>query len=221
MVDKLNALVKRKWHTAVVKPFGSFMSGLYLPTADMDLVICSSDVLRGGHPIYHTTRHLYTLKSHLINNRVAYMNDIEAITRAKVPLLKYCDETTGLRVDISFENLTGPTAVNTFLDWKKKYPAMPALVAIIKHYLCMRGLNEPVNGGIGGFSVICMVVHLFHARPEIQSSSMVPEWHMGELLMEFFNYYGNSFNYEDTAICLDPPRVVPKVCFTPSLSGFH
>lgn len=212
MVDKLDALIKLKWAEAHVKPFGSFTSGLYLPTADMDLVICSRRLLDGGRSIYGTTQHLYGLRSFLSTHKVAAHREFELVAKAKVPLLKYCDEHTGLRVDISFENLTGITAIKTFLHWKEQYPAMPILVAIVKQYLCMRGLNEPVNGGIGGFSVICMVVNLLNARPDVQSGSMKPEYHLGELLMDFFKMYGHDFNYETTAICMDPPRFVPKVC---------
>ncbi|KAH8666491.1 hypothetical protein BX600DRAFT_274394 [Xylariales sp. PMI_506] len=210
MVQKLNNLVKTRWNSASVIPFGSFKSGLYLPTADMDLVMCSKSFLNGSRALFSSTGHLYTLKAFLLRNNVAAFGDIETVAKARVPLLKYCDEGTGLRVDISFENSTGPKAIDTFLDWKQMYPAMPTLVAIIKHFLCMRGLNEPVNGGIGGFSVICMVVNLLHNLPAVQSRTMIPEHHLGELLMEFFKFYGKDFDYETVAISMVPPRLIPK-----------
>jgi non-canonical poly(A) RNA polymerase PAPD5/7 len=75
----------------------------------------------------------------------------------------------------------------------------------------MRGLNEPVNGGIGGFSVTCLVVSLLQNMPQVQSGSMIPEHHLGEILMEFLDLYGNQFNYEHTAIQLNPPGYIPKV----------
>lgn len=216
LVDKLKALVKRKWPNANVKPFGSYMSGLYLPIADMDLVICSNEYLSGGAPILGTKTRLYTLKNHLVNLGVPHENDVEVIAMARVPIIKYVDGLTGLPVDISFENLTGPTAINTFLAWKEKYPAMPVLVAVIKHFLCMRGLNEPANGGIGGFSVICLVVNLFNNWPAVQSGSLDPRHHLGEALMRFFKLYGYEFAYETTAIRMDPPGFVSKVRSTSS-----
>jgi non-canonical poly(A) RNA polymerase PAPD5/7 len=201
-----------KWNNANIKPFGSFMSGLYLPTADMDVVICSSQFMNGSAPMFSTKSHLFKTRDHLVRHGIPHGGDVEVISGAKVPLVKYIDETTGLRVDISFENLTGTEAIDTFLEWKDQYPAMPKLVAIIKHYLCMRGLNEPANGGIGGFSVICMVVNLLNNWPAIQSGTMNPEHHLGETLMEFFRMYGYEFDYETTAISMNPPRFVPKVC---------
>ena len=202
--------MKRKWRDADVYPFGSFMSGLYLPTADMDIAVCSKQYLETNQALYSTKKHLFNLRSHLADNRIAFRNQLEVISRAKVPLVKYADELTALKIDISLEKFDGYRAIQTFLDWKAKYPAMPILVSFIKHFLLMRGLNEPVNGGIGGFSVICLVVHLLNSLPQVQSGSMVPEHHLGELLMEFFDYYGNKFNYETVAIRMNPPGLVNK-----------
>lgn len=210
LVENLRGLIKRKWSDADVYPFGSFMSGLYLPTADMDIAICSHRFVDTGTQVYYAKSNLFALRNWLQSHRVAFRNEFELITKAKVPLVKYADATTALKIDISMEKLDGHNAVQTFLDWKAKYPAMPILVSLIKHFLLMRGLNEPVNGGIGGFSVICLVVHLLNSLPQVQSGSMVPEHHLGELVMEFFDYYGNKFNYQMVAIRMNPPGLVNK-----------
>ncbi|KAI1482196.1 hypothetical protein K445DRAFT_318962 [Daldinia sp. EC12] len=210
LLNKLRTVVKRKWADAEVYPFGSFMSGLYLPTADMDVAICSNSFINRNIPRYDKKKDLWAFKAHLIHHGVPYQNDVEVIAKAKVPLVKFADRETGLKVDISFEKIDGYRAIKTFLDWKEKYPVMPILVAVIKHFLLMRGLNEPVNGGIGGFSVICMVVNLLNQMPQVQSRSMKPEHHLGELLMEFFDYYGNHFQYNTVAIRMNPPGLVPK-----------
>ncbi|KAI0533719.1 hypothetical protein GGR58DRAFT_97424 [Xylaria digitata] len=209
LISKLESLIRRKWRDARVLPFGSFMSGLYLPTADMDIAICSQAFIDGRYPLYDKKKYLFQMKSYLQSNKVAFQNTVEAVTRAKVPLLKYTDYHTGLKVDISFEKMDGYKAIDTFRKWKEQYPAMPPLVAVIKHFLLMRYLNEPVNGGIGGFTVICMVVHLLQMIPQVQSGSMKDD-HLGQLLMEFLNYYGNLFEYERVAIRMDPPGTLNK-----------
>ncbi|KAI1436561.1 hypothetical protein GGR50DRAFT_229502 [Xylaria sp. CBS 124048] len=214
LIARLEGLVRLKWHDAQVLPFGSFMSGLYLPTADMDIAICSTSFINGRYPVYDRRKCLYDMKRHLGIHGVAANDEIETITKAKVPLLKYVDEYTGLKVDISFEKMDGYKAIDTFLMWKNQYPSMPPLVAIIKHFLLMRALNEPVNGGIGGFTVICMVVHVLQMMPQVQSRSMKTDHHLGDLLMEFLDYYGNRFNYETVAIRMNPPGVVNKAAPT-------
>lgn len=211
LIDDLQSAVAKEWSDVKIKPFGSYPAGLYLPTADMDLVFVSQDYLNGGYGRYTQKRTLWDFRTFLNKNHIAAPESIEVISKAKVPLVKYIDRLTGLKVDVSFENDTGIVALKTFDEWKRQFPAMPILVTVIKQFLCMRGLNEPVNGGIGGFSVTCLVVSLLQHLPQVQSGNMVPEHHLGEILMEFFNTYGNLFDVATTAIQTNPPRWLSKV----------
>ena len=218
LVEELNRILEKNgtWRGRKLHAFGSFMSGLYLPTGDMDLVLCSDAVLSGGSILPVGLNQLKQFRNYLRTNRVAVHNNFEMISKARVPLVKYVDSTTGLKVDISFENPSGVIAIQTFKAWREQYPAMPILVTVIKQFLLMRGLNEPVNGGIGGFSVICMVVSMLQMMPQIQSGDMVPERNLGSLLMHFFDLYGNRFNYKVTALRLNPPGYVNKAGFAQS-----
>ena len=175
------------------------------------MVLMSDDYAKGRGAKYCTKSFLYRFKGQLMNYGIAWQNEIELIVGAKVPLVKFIEHRTGLKVDMSFENSTGLTAINTFKAWREQYPGMPALVTLIKHFLLMRGLNEPVNGGIGGFSVICLVVSMLQMMPEVQSGNLDTRHHLGQLLLQFFDLYGNKFNYETVAISMDPPRWIPKV----------
>lgn len=212
LVEDLSHRVRRYFLDADVHCFGSFPAGLYLPISDMDLVMVSDGFMKTGRIKYGKERgFLRNFASFLKNEKMASPDSIEIISKAKVPLVKYIDKTTGLRIDISFENDTGIIANRTFQDWKTKFPAMPILVTLIKHLLCMRGLNEPVNGGIGGFSVTCLVVSLLQLMPQVQSGNMIPEHHLGEVLMEFLDLYGNQINFSTTGITLNPPGYFRKV----------
>ncbi|KAK2626176.1 hypothetical protein QTJ16_004438 [Diplocarpon rosae] len=212
MVEDLRKKFKAEFHREDdVHPFGSFPAGLYLPTSDMDLVCISSDFRDRGRKYFgQSNKDLHGFKKFLIHEGLPLDKQVEVISGAKVPLVKYTDKLTGLKVDISFENTTGIVANTTFQKWKKEYPAMPILVTFIKHFLAMRGLNEPVNGGIGGFSVTCLVVSLLQNMPQVQSRTMIPEHHLGDILMEFLDLYGNQFNTTTTAISLNPPGYIPK-----------
>lgn len=217
LVQDMKRFCRQVFKDAEVYPFGSFPSGLYLPTADMDMVFMSDSYASGGYGRYDNKKALYRFKSALISHKKAWENEIDLIIGAKVPLVKFIEHKTGLKVDISFENSTGLTAIDTFKAWREQYPGMPALVTLIKHFLLMRGLNEPVNGGIGGFSVICLVVSMLQLMPEVQSGNLDTRHHLGQLLLNFFDLYGNKFNYQTIAICLNPPKYIPKVSI-PTLS---
>lgn len=212
LVLDLEARIHKNFQGVTIRTFGSFPAGLYLPTADLDLVLISQEYLRGGRQVLPQSKNYVKKFGEWIQREGLPMpGSVELILHAKVPLVKYVDRLTGLKVDISFENKTGLEAVHTFNAWKEKYPAMPIIVTLVKHLLAMRGLNEPVNGGIGGFSVICLAVSLLQNMPQVQSGTMIAEHHLGEILMEFLDLYGNQFNWVTTGIQLNPPRYVPKV----------
>ena len=222
LVEDLRNKLKnsREYSDTDIYSFGSFPAGLYLPTADMDLVLVSDDFMRTGrHNVGQSNSFLRRFGRFLEAEGLDMPGSLELIFGAKVPLVKYVDRLTGLKVDISFENTTGLVANQTFQDWKTQFPAMPVLVTLIKHFLAMRGLNEPVNGGIGGFSITCLVVSLLQLMPQVQSRTMVVEHHLGEILMEFFDLYGNQFNTRTTVIQVDRPGYSSKVCRSPSSSS--
>lgn len=198
--------------SAEIKSFGSFAAGLYLPTADMDLVALSPDYLRyGTKVICQTNSRIHALGSHVANVGLAAEGTMSPVTKAKVPLVKFTDRQTGIKVDISFENDSGVKAIQTFLAWKEKYPAMPVIVVLIKQMLAMRGLNEVFTGGLGGFSIICLVVSMMQLMPEVQSGNLDPQQHYGQLLLNFLDLYGNKFNIKATGITMEPPGHYDKV----------
>lgn len=193
--------------------FGSFAAGLYLPNADMDVVVISREFRdRGRQTICQSGSSMHRLARYLQENNVVEPGSVEVISKAKVPLIKFIDRITSLRVDMSFENDTGLVANDTFQSWKQEYPAMPIIVTVIKQFLMMRGLNEVVNGGLGGFSVTCLVTSLLQNMPRVRTKEMVPEHHLGEILLEFLDLYGNQFDLSRTGIQMQPPGYFDKVC---------
>lgn len=151
--------------------------------------------------MWHLSRHL---------DRIAKKNTMVVIAKARVPILKFVDERTDLKVDISFENDSGLRAIGTFLEWKRDYPEAPQLVVIVKQLLAMRGLNEVHSGGIGGFTIICLVISMFQLMPQEQSRSGNSQGRLGELLLNFLDLYGNKFNRHTTGITMDPPGYFNK-----------
>ena len=191
--------------------FGSFAAGLYLPNSDMDLVYVSRAFEEQGRPVYASRNMLHACLDKLRMAGIVRDRTGIAISKAKVPIIKFVDDLTGIKVDISFENLTGVVANDTYEQWKREHPAMVYLIPIIKQFLMMRDLNEVFSGGLGGFSITCLVVSFLQHHPAIQSGNMIAERHLGELLVEFLDLYGNRFNMETTGITLNPPGYFPKV----------
>lgn len=192
--------VLRRWSPGQLKPFGSYAAGLYLPTGDMDLVYNLS-----GRRLVSKNQ-MHKLGDFLSRNQVAEAGTLNVIAHAKVPIIKFVDAITGIKVDLSFNNDTGTTAIVTFEDWKAKFPALSVIVAVIKQFLMIRGLNDNAVGGLGGFATICLVTSLLQHLPTTTHHNL------GELLLEFFNLYGNLLDIQNVGIRLDPPAYIDKVC---------
>jgi non-canonical poly(A) RNA polymerase PAPD5/7 len=204
-----------KFRDMEVRSFGSFASGLYLPVADMDLVLLSPSFRRYGRETFVPYRRtsggrisIYEVARVIERANVVASGSMEIISGARVPILKWVDRLTGLKVDMAFDNDSGIRAIQTFEKWKEAYPAMPAIVAVVKQFLLLRSLNEVPTGGLGGFAIICLVVSLLQHMPH-HLNGLGPS--LGSILMDFFDFYGNKFDFSSVGIRMEPPGYFNKV----------
>ncbi|KAM6943623.1 terminal nucleotidyltransferase 4B [Xenentodon cancila] len=188
VVDRIKGVIHDLWPTAEVQVFGSFSTGLYLPTSDIDLVVFGK----------WETLPLWTLEEALRKRNVADENSIKVLDKATVPIIKLTDSFTEVKVDISFNVKSGVKAARLIKEFKEKYPVLPFLVLVLKQFLLQRDLNEVFTGGIGSYSLFLMAVSFLqlHYREDVCS----PNINIGVLLIEFFELYGRHFNYLKTGI---------------------
>uniref|UniRef100_A0A3B4WLL2 Terminal nucleotidyltransferase 4A n=1 Tax=Seriola lalandi dorsalis TaxID=1841481 RepID=A0A3B4WLL2_SERLL len=189
VVNRIEMIIKELWPTADVQIFGSFSTGLYLPT-DIDLVVFG----KWERPP------LQELEQALRKHNVAEPFSIKVLDKATVPIIKLTDQETEVKVDISFNVETGVKAASFIKDYvKQKYPVLPYLIFVLKQFLLQRDLNEVFTGGISSYSLILMVISfLQQLHPRIDARN--PNENLGVLLIEFFELYGRHFNYLKTGI---------------------
>ncbi|GAA5973474.1 hypothetical protein JCM11641_006482 [Rhodosporidiobolus odoratus] len=82
------------------------------------------------------------------------------------------------------------------------YGVARSLVLLVKAFLAQRGMNEVFTGGLGSYSIICMVVSFLQLHPRIQSSHLNPNRNLGLLFVELLELYGKHFNYDEAGITL-------------------
>ncbi|XP_023668638.2 terminal nucleotidyltransferase 4A-like [Paramormyrops kingsleyae] len=188
VVNRIETVIKDLWPSADVQIFGSFSTGLYLPTSDIDLVVFG----KWERPP------LQQLEQALRRHSVAEPHSIKVLDKATVPIIKLTDQETEVKVDISFNVETGVKAARFIKDYVKKYAVLPYLILVLKQFLLQRDLNEVFTGGISSYSLILMVISFLQLHPRIDARS--PNINLGILLIEFFEFYGRHFNYLKTAI---------------------
>lgn len=179
----------------------------------MDLVAVSPKYMQTGQRIYCQRRNeLWKLMDHVNKTGLAQPGTATAVPRAKVPIVKFTEKITAIKVDISFENDSGLRANGTFQQWKVEYPVMPVIVVMIKQLLAMRNLNEVFTGGLGGFSIICLVVSMLQLMPDDEREQVnTSDQPYAELFLKFLDLYGNKFNIRETGITMNPPGFFDKI----------
>ncbi|XP_069469821.1 terminal nucleotidyltransferase 4A isoform X2 [Ambystoma mexicanum] len=188
VVKRIETVIKDLWPTADVEIFGSFSTGLYLPTSDIDLVVFG----KWDRPP------LNLLEQALRKRNVAEPGSIKVLDKATVPIIKLTDQETDVKVDISFNVETGVKAARLIKDYMKKYTLLPFLILVLKQFLLERDLNEVFTGGISSYSLILMAISFLQLHPRIDARK--DNENLGMLLVEFFELYGRNFNYMKTGI---------------------
>ncbi|XP_050071819.1 non-canonical poly(A) RNA polymerase protein Trf4-1-like [Anopheles maculipalpis] len=196
VVSRIEQIVLNLWPSARVEMFGSFRTGLYLPTSDIDLVVIGQWV----------NLPLRTLEMELINQGIAEPNSVRVLDKASVPIVKLTDRQTQVKVDISFNMESGVQSAKLIKGFKREYPVLEKLVLVLKQFLLQRDLNEVFTGGISSYSLILMCISFLqqhHQKPNACSN-------LGVLLIEFFELYGRKFNYMKIGISVKSGRYIPK-----------
>lgn len=192
VIERVSCLVTELWPTAKVEVFGSTATGLFLPTSDIDLVICwdldsQPDVMQSA---------LLALEKQIINKGV--YDDVKVL-KTSVPIVKFTDRQTAVKVDIGFKTTisTGPQSVQFIQEKMCEFVQLEYLVLVLKQFLVFHNLLESFNGGISSYCLILLIISY------LQMSSKSAECRVNSLaqnLVQFLELYGCQFNYLRTGI---------------------
>ncbi|GFR42624.1 hypothetical protein Agub_g3555, partial [Astrephomene gubernaculifera] len=148
-VAAVSEVVNSIWPNARCEIFGSYATGLYVPTSDVDLVILDSGCsnVQAG---------LKALAAALTKRNVG--RAIQVIGKARVPIVKFeTVEYGNLAFDVSFDVANGPQAAQLVSEMTAAWPMMRPLILCLKLFLQQRELNEVYTGGIGSYALITLV----------------------------------------------------------------
>ncbi|GFX46434.1 terminal nucleotidyltransferase 4A [Trichonephila clavipes] len=186
VVERITKIIISIWPKAKVEVYGSFRTGLYLPTSDIDLVVIEKKDIS-----------FRALEQALMENNIAKASSIKVLDKASVPIVKLTDAKTDIKIDISFNMNNGVKSANLIKDFMHMYPVLPKLVLVLKQFLLQRDLNEVFMGGISSYSLILLTISfLQHLKHEPEKNNL------GKLLIMFFELYGRHFNYRNTGISI-------------------
>lgn len=216
VVRKCDTVVRKLFPGRKVECFGSFETGLYLPTSDIDLVVIptNGNTRNFNDDDEFVRPPLRKLARALIKAGIADPRSVQVISKARVPIIKFVDRLTGHPVDISFNIASGLDGARFLKEQLQLYPALRPLLLFMKLFLDLRGLNEVFRGGLGSFSTACLLISFFQLHPLIQLGYLRPDDNLGILLMEFLELYGRLLHYEKVGISVGIDRKSAEVSGT-------
>ncbi|KAL3503219.1 hypothetical protein ACH5RR_037668 [Cinchona calisaya] len=187
-IDAVFDVIRYIWPNCKAEVFGSFKTGLYLPTSDIDVVILESEITRPQIGLQALSRAL---------SQRGIAKKIQVIAKARVPIIKFVEKRSGVAFDISFDAQNGPKAAEFIQDAVSKWPPLRPLCLILKIFLQQRELNEVYTGGIGSYALLTMLIAMLQNYHYCQAS---PEHNLGVLLVHFFDMYGRKLNTADVGV---------------------
>lgn len=193
-VARVSEVIKSIWPSCQVKVFGSFETGLYLPSSDVDVVILNSDVQVPQNGLQALAK---ALSQRSIGHKM------QVIGKARVPIVKFIEKESNVAFDISFDVQNGPEAAKFIKDAIAKISPLKPLCLILKIFLQQRELNEVYSGGIGSYALLVMLMthlQMHWSRQSSKANSTCLESNLGILLIDFFDLYGRKLNANDVGV---------------------
>eukprot|EP00800_Vazella_pourtalesii_P019870 TRINITY_DN6909_c0_g2_i2.p1 TRINITY_DN6909_c0_g2~~TRINITY_DN6909_c0_g2_i2.p1 ORF type:complete len:406 (-),score=61.74 TRINITY_DN6909_c0_g2_i2:85-1302(-) len=187
LVTRIRSMLQARIPEAHLEVFGSCSTQTYLPTSDIDLVIFGEC---NGDPLKIVEEELRA--AGLANKEIKFLD------KATVPVVRFTELTTGVRIDISYDMRSGPEAASLVKKFIKTYSALPKLLVVIKQFLLQRDFNEVFSGGLSSYALTLLIVNFLQLHPRRMATD--EDANLGVLLIEFFELYGRLFNYKNTGI---------------------
>uniref|UniRef100_A0A1J3H8V1 polynucleotide adenylyltransferase n=1 Tax=Noccaea caerulescens TaxID=107243 RepID=A0A1J3H8V1_NOCCA len=187
-MDNVRSVIQYIWPNCKVEVFGSYRTGLYLPTSDIDVVILESGITNPQLGLRALSRAL---------SQRGIAKNILVIAKARVPIIKFVEKKSSISFDLSFDMENGPKAAEFIQDAVLRLPPLRPLCMILKVFLQQRELNEVYSGGIGSYALLAMLISFLKYLKDGRSP---PEHNLGVLLVKFFDFYGRKLNTADVGV---------------------
>jgi len=160
LVNRFTTLIESFGLGITVRPVGSYVTGLYTPTSDIDMVLIHQSNTRQSS--FSRTYNLFppNLSSVLWRLRDSnFASKIDDVMNASVPLIRVTDKITGIEIDVTASDTHAVNATNAVQKWMETDTKLiKMLVMVVKTFLSVRRLGKTYTGGINSYVLVWMVV---------------------------------------------------------------
>ncbi|KAL6854331.1 hypothetical protein ACP4OV_019234 [Aristida adscensionis] len=155
LLTALSRLINKEWPNSKLYLYGSCANSFGFSNSDIDLCLCVDDKEMSKVDI------ILKLADIL---EAGNLQNIQALTRARVPIVKLMDPETGLSCDICVNNLLAVVNTKLLKDYAQIDRRLQQLAFIVKHWARSRRVNETYQGTLSSYAYVIMCIHLLQLR---------------------------------------------------------
>ncbi|WCJ23112.1 Poly(A) RNA polymerase GLD2-A [Euphorbia peplus] len=231
LLTLLERLVNKEWPQARLYLYGSCANSFGVLKSDVDVCLAIGDADVNKSEILLKLADL--LQSDNLQN-------VQALTRARVPIVKLMDPVTGLSCDICINNVLAVVNTKLLRDYSLIDVRLRQLAFIVKHWAKSRGVNETYQGTLSSYAYVLMCIHFLQQRrpailpclQEMKSSYFVTvddiqcsycdqveklcgygsrnKETIAQLVWAFFNYWAYHHDYANDVISVRRGTLISK-----------
>ncbi|XP_010272621.1 PREDICTED: UTP:RNA uridylyltransferase 1 [Nelumbo nucifera] len=155
LLTSLEKLVNKEWPSARLFLYGSCANSFGVSNSDIDvcLEIEDSDISK--------SEILLKLADMLHSDN---LQNVQALTRARVPIVKLMDPDTGISCDICINNVLAVVNTKLLRDYAQIDARLRQLAFIVKHWAKKRRVNETYQGTLSSYAYVLMCIHFLQTR---------------------------------------------------------
>lgn len=151
----LQKIVTKEWPEARLFPYGSCVNSFGFSKSDLDVCLAMEPGNIGKSDV------LLKLADMLQSDN---LQDVQALTRARVPVVKLMDPVTGISCDICINNILAVVNTKLLHDYSRIDARLRQLAFIVKHWAKSRGVNVTYQGTLSSYAYVLMCIHFLQQR---------------------------------------------------------
>ncbi|PIA49787.1 hypothetical protein AQUCO_01300489v1 [Aquilegia coerulea] len=155
LLTSLEKLVNKEWPTAQLYLYGSCANSFGVSKSDIDVCLALEE------PDINKSEILLKLADIL---QADNLENVQALTRARVPIVKLMDPVTGISCDICINNVLAVVNTKLLHDYAQIDDRLRQLAFIVKHWAKSRGVNVTYQGTLSSYAYVLMCIHFLQQR---------------------------------------------------------
>ncbi|ERM96556.1 UTP:RNA uridylyltransferase 1 [Amborella trichopoda] len=231
LLASMEKLVNKEWPDARLLLYGSCANSFGVCKSDIDVCLSIKENCLSKSDI------LLRLADILQSDN---LQNVQALTHARVPIVKLMDPGTGISCDICINNVLAVVNTKLLHDYAQIDVRLRQLAFIVKHWAKSRQVNETYRGTLSSYAYVLMCIHfLQQRRPPILPclQEMVPTYvetiedikcafydkvenlkyygaankeTVSQLICAFFDYWAYHHDYANSVISVRTGSIISK-----------